>query len=273
MNAVLDSWSLLNTVVIMLGLGLNRETTDTHALWSLPVLRVVIGYNLLVPALAILILQATAWFSAATLAAMSLCVACAGGTSAGAFVTQVKGSPTLAVTLIVGALGASLITIALFSQWHWIDLGTRSLLDLTAYLFAITLIPLWAGYALRHYFPAGSAQWQPRVERLGSLLVILLVIALAIRYGTAIITGPSEPLVAAVMLVLIFALPPFIERAPTYRRTAVIVTLIRNLTLVLSLLAVLPNAETLMPTVLAFGLFMYLMTGLLVWHWRVAPGP
>lgn len=270
MNMLLDAWALLNTVVIVLGLGLAHDATHQYRIFSFPVLRAVIGYNLLIPALALAALKSSGWFSPQALMAMSLCVACAGGTSAGAFMSQIKGSAALAATLIVASLGASLCTIAVFSQLHWISIGSLSLPQLAAYLLAITLVPLWSGKALCRHFPAHSALWQPHVDRLGSLLVVLLIVALAVRYGKPILTGPREPLLAALCLVLIFVLPPFLERLPTQRRTIVVVTLIRNLTLVLSVLAVLPNAHALLPTVLAFGLLMYAMTGVLVWRWRTS---
>jgi predicted Na+-dependent transporter len=135
-------------------------------------------------------------------------------------------------------------------------------------LLAITLTPLGAGMLLQRLFPVTSRQWQPRLERLGSVLVILLVLALAVRYGRAILTGPLEPLLAALVLVAMFVLPPLLEPVAEVRRTVVLVTLIRNLTLVLSLVAVLPDSTTLLPTVLAFGLFMYLTAGVLLWRWR-----
>lgn len=267
MSGVLDYWALLNTVVIMLGLGMAPAKGEQHGGWW-PLLRVLAGYNLLLPLLVWLLVRSLGWLSADALAAMILCIACAGGTSAGAFVTQVKGSVTLAATLIVWSLVLSLASIALFSQWQWIQPGALSLSQLALYLLAITLLPLLAGRGLRRVVPALCTRWQPRIERLGSLLVVLLVIALAVRYGREILTGPGEPLWAAAVLVLAFVLPPLLEVRESFRRTVVLVTLIRNLTLVLSLLAVLPDAPALIPTVLAFGLFMYAMTGLLVWRWR-----
>ncbi len=267
MNGIMDYWAMLNTLVIMFALGLTHgnsklESATGKLLW------LALGYNLLIPAIALMALKNVAWFSGDALAAMALCVAAAGGTSSGAFVTSVNGSPALVSRLIVLLLGISLLAVALFSQWHWISLGTLSLTGLAGYLLAITLTPLAAGMLFRRWLPNPSAQWQPRIERLGSVLVILLVIALAIRYGREILTGPIEPLLAALVLVTLFVLPPLLEPVTVVRRTVVLVTLIRNLTLVLSILAVLPNSVSLLPTVLAFGLFMYLTAGALLWCWR-----
>jgi len=268
MSAILDFWALLNSLVIMFALGLAAERHGPEESEIGTLLRTLLGYNLLVPALILMAIKTMDWFSAHAIEAMTLCVAAAGGTSAGAFVSKVKGSPVLAGKLIVLLLGSSLLAIAVFSRLDWIQLGSFSLGHLAAYLLAITLLPLFAGRITRRYAPAFSAQWQPKVERAGSLLVVLLVLALAMRYGREILTGPPEPMLAALALVLMFALPPLLEPNPVRRRTIALVTLIRNLTLLLSILAVLPQAPQLLPTVLAFGLFMYIATGVLVWGWR-----
>lgn len=268
MNGIMDYWSVINTVVIMLALGLANDKGKNQGSDVAFLLRATVGYNFFIPMLALVFVKTHSWFSADAIAAMTLCIAAAGGTSAGAFVSLVKGSASLAAKLIIALVGVSLAAIALFSKLQWIALGDLSLTSLGMYLLAITLIPLVLGYFLRRRYEDLSSIWQPRIERVGGLLVILLVLVLAMQYGRDILTGPSEPILAAFFLVVTFLVPPLFEPDLTHRRTIVLVTLIRNLTLVLSMLAVLPHASNLIPTVLAFGLFMYLMTGLLVLRWR-----
>lgn len=269
MSGILDYWAMLNTLMIMLALGLaDNKAEEGNSPGKL--LWLVLGYNLLIPGLALIALKAFSPFSPNALAAAALCIASAGGTSSGAFVTKAQGSTALASRLIVLALGISLLAVALFSHWRWITLGPLSLGGLAAYLLGITLTPLATGWLWRRVSPLTAARWQPGLERMGSVLVILLVLALALRYGREILTGPAEPLLAAVVLVVLFTVPPLLEPVRTVRRTVALVTLIRNLTLVLSILAVLPDAAALMPTVLAFGLFMYLTAGVLLWRWREA---
>lgn len=266
MNGIIDYWAMLNTLVIMFTLGLDERKNKQYSSIS-KLVGMALGYNLLIPAAALLILKALDWFSGDTLAAMALCIAASGGTSSGAFVSSVKGSSVIASQLIVLLLGISLLAMALLSQFTWIT-GALSLSTLAVYLVLITLTPLWAGKLARRFFPIQMTRWYPRLGQLGSLLVILLVLALTLQYGRAILTGPIEPLLAALVLVILFTVPPMLERTLVVRRTVVMVTLIRNLTLVLSILVVLPQAASLVPTVLAFGLFMYLTAGLLVWCWR-----
>lgn len=268
MKIIMDYWSVFNTIVIMLALGLAYDNGKTQVHGGTLLLRATVGYNLLIPMLVLVFLKNISWFSSDTIAAMTLCIAAAGGTSAGAFVTHVKGSASLAAKLIVSLVGVSLAAIVLFSKLQWIVVGKLSLIALGMYLLAITLLPVFLGNFLRRRYEDLSIKWQPRIERVGGLLVILLVLVLAMQHGREILGGPREPLIAAFFLVVMFLVPPLFETDRTHRRTIVLVTLIRNLTLVLSMLAVLPQASNLIPTVLAFGLFMYVMTGMLVLRWR-----
>lgn len=266
MQTLIDFWAMTNTLVIMFALGLHQDSNAAPLNgWLLARASL---YNLIIPALVLVALQHTALFSTASLSEMALCIAAAGGTSAGAFVKQAKGSQALIAQLIIFLLILSLLAITAFSALAWIDSSKLSLLGLAGYLLMITLLPLLAGKGVRQVFQAWASRWQVRLERLGSLLVILLVVALAIRYGKEILTGPIEPLLAATVLLLSFVLPSFFEPNITVRRTIILATLVRNLTLVLSLLAVLPKAADILPTVLAFGLLMYLMVAVLLSVWR-----
>ncbi len=269
MSAVFDVWAILNSVVIMLALGLAPRRQASAA--NLNVLfRAVLGYNFLLPALLLFCVQlSTGGFNASVLAALGLCIACAGGTSAGAFIRQVNGSEPLAAMLILSCVGSSIVSVSLLSWSGHYELGVLSLLELTGVLALITLLPFALGRWMGRARGARSARWQRRLNRSAGLSVILLVAALFYRYAVEILGGPLQPLAAAGLLVLILALPPgLLESDPVVRRTLVLGTLVRNLTLVLALLALMPNASALLPTVLAFGLAMYLACAALLWRWR-----
>lgn len=274
MNHLFDYWAALNTILIMMALGLvfDHKALDHHY----PILaRAALGYNLLLPLLAwFAIYLGTDWFSDEVLLAMLLCILCMGGTSAGAFVTRVRGSSPLAGTLIVALVALSLVSVTVLS-FLGSPFAGRSTFDtlpvaqLAAYLLLITLAPFLTGISWMHHRPARAHRWHPIIDRAGSVLTLLLIIALTVRYAVEILGGPKAPLYAAALLILLFTIPPLLmERKPSLRRTLTVTTLIRNLTLVLSLLAVLPDAGMLLPTVLAFGLFMYLASGVLVFVWR-----
>lgn len=274
MNHLFDYWAALNTVLIMLGLGLAFEGRRLDFHYSV-LARAVLAYNVIIPLLGWLVIGfGTTWFSDETLLAMLLCILCAGGTSAGAFVSRVNGSAPLAGTLIVVLVAFSLLSLTALSVSGLQFLGlsvfdSLPVTQLAGYLLLITLVPFLLGIAATYWYSGWSQRWFPRVDRAGSVLTLLLVVALTLRYTAEIFRGPVEPLYAAALLVMLFMLAPLtMERDRTQRRTVVLITLIRNLTLVLSLLAVLPDAATLLPTVLAFGLGMYLVAGGLMLAWR-----
>lgn len=269
MNPLFDFWAALNTVLIMLTLGLSfdRKAQDHH---YMTLARAALGYNLLFPLAGwCLVAYATDWFSEPVLMAMMLCIVCAGGTSAGAFVSRVGGSVSLAGTLIVVLLGLSLIAVTALSFSGVSTFSSVPVTQLAIYLLLITLVPFLSGIVFMRLQPQYGRSWHPKIDRAGSVMTLLLVLALTVRYAIEILSGPKGPLYAAIVLVLLFVLPPLVlEQVPAQKRTIVMSTLIRNLTLVLSLLAVLPDQNTLLPTVLAFGLLMYLTCGVLMMAWR-----
>lgn len=268
MSALSEYWAMVNTAVIMLALGMRAPAPVNIPVAGL--LRAVVLYNIALPSVALAVFYAYGIFGTNTLAALSLCVAAAGGTSAGAFVGAVQGMPGLAVRLFILLLIASLIMIGAFTQLGLVPLGNGSLASLGFILFALTLLPLLTGKALLFLLPNVTATWQPKIEKLGSLLVILLVISLAARYGAGILSGPGEPLLAGVILTLILVLPPLLEPDWRFRRTITLITVVRNLSLALSLLALTSSSTAGLNTLLAFGLFMYLAAGLLVWRWKTS---
>ncbi|WP_342631514.1 hypothetical protein [Marinobacter alkaliphilus] len=268
MNALSEYWAMVNTAVIMLALGMRAPTPVNIPVAGL--LRAVVLYNIALPSVALALFYAYGVFATNTLAALSLCVAAAGGTSSGAFVGAVQGMTGLAVRLFILLLIASLIMIGAFTHLGWVPLGNGSLASLGFILFALTLLPLLTGKVFLALLPNVTATWQPKIEKLGSLLVILLVISLAARYGAGILSGPGEPLLAGVILTLILVLPPLLEPDWRFRRTVTLITVVRNLSLALSLLALTSSSTAGLNTLLTFGLFMYLAAGLLVWRWKTS---
>lgn len=269
--SLMDAWAAFNTVVILFALGLGyHQQRDAPRLFSAPVWRALLGYNLLLPGMGLLAVVTLQLFAAPVITGMALCIACAGGTSAGALVLAARGSGAAAALLIVASVALSLFVVAGFSALNLIPPGEFSYAALALYLAAISLLPLLGGFAFQRQFPRLAERLRPPLEKLGSALVILLVVVLAVRHGQAILTGPAQPMLAAALLVLLFALPPLLEQPASWRRTLVLVTLVRNLSLVLSLLVVLPDAAAILPTVLAFGLFMYIAAFSLLGLWRRA---
>ena len=75
-------------------------------------------------------------------------------------------------------------------------------------------------------------------------------------------------------MVGIFLLPALIfepwlwQSSVEIKRSLVLTSLVRNLTLVLAMVTAMPDAQLMLPTVLAFGLLMYLTCGILFWRWH-----
>lgn len=267
MSGWLSAWAVLNSLVIMLTLGLaHRRQAERYPPALL--LRATLGYNLVLPALGLwLLASCTRWFDSHSLLAMSVCVAAGGGTSAGAFVKKIGAAPGLTATLIILLQGLSLVLLGALAVAPVVDIGL--LPALCGYLLLLTVAPFGVGLALARRWPQTTRHCLPWLERLGGALVFLLVLALLARYAAAVLGGPTEPLWAAATLLCLLVLPALLlERQPELKRSMVLVSLVRNLTLVLAVVAVLPTAAQLLPTVLAFGLFMYLACGLLLLFWR-----
>ena len=107
MSALSEHWAMVNTAVIMLALGMRAPTPVNIPVAGL--LRAVVLYNIALPSVALAVFYAYGIFGTNTLAALSLCVAAAGGTSAGAFVGAVQGMPGLAVRLFILLLIAEMV--------------------------------------------------------------------------------------------------------------------------------------------------------------------
>ena len=100
MQILIDFWAMINTLVIMFALGLHQSTSQAQKPSGFVLGRILI-YNTLLPSVVLVIVSKMHLFSSGGLSAMALCIASAGGTSAGAFVKQVKGSQTLMAQSII----------------------------------------------------------------------------------------------------------------------------------------------------------------------------
>jgi hypothetical protein len=73
MQTIIDFWAMANTLVIMFALGLHHDsaTTERFSVW---LYARVSMYNLIFPAILLVVLQQMALFSTASLSAMALCI-------------------------------------------------------------------------------------------------------------------------------------------------------------------------------------------------------
>ena len=187
MSELLNNWAMINTIVIMLALGMVYRPAAGYLHVAI-LARAAIGYNFIFPALGLTMLASfTTWFSAETLMAMALCIAAAGGTSAGAFVNKVDTvvtnsvpfgamySATLTAKLLIILLGLSVSVIAGLAVTEKLNFGALSITKLCSYLLLISLAPFLVGITLTRHRPQLSLRWQPLLERSGTVLVVLLI--------------------------------------------------------------------------------------------------
>jgi len=289
MTSAITLLATTNNIIIMLALGLSRPRTTSATTWSL-LLRSALGYNLLVPALGLGILYFyNNYFSAETLLAMACCILATGGTSAGAIASRLGASPSLTASLLLLLPAVGLLIMAMLSVVLPSDLVDITANQITApvvhqmtgllaesfrYLLLITVVPFGIAKVLSARWPQLSELLQQKLEHLGGLLLIALIAALLGRYGIEVLCGSWQPLIAAIFMVGIFLLPALIfetwlwQSPVEIKRSLALTSLVRNLTLVLVMVTATPVAQLMLPTVLAFGVLMYLTCGILFWRWH-----
>ncbi|GAA3957082.1 hypothetical protein [Allohahella marinimesophila] len=262
-------WPAMNTVLIMFAMGLARsDTSGSVAVLSWPMARVVLGYNVVIPWGVLLVVAARDLFSRSVVAGMALCIVSAGGSSTGASVLAARAPASSAAKLILVLGIVSLLMILALSLARIEYAEAPSTAFVSLYLLLLMAMPLAAGRYIRQRYPQTSGSLSSVSGRLASVSIIALIVMLAIDHGRLIILGPVEPLMAAAVLVLSFTVPAGFEQQGAWRRVALLVTLTRNLALALSLAALLPDRAEILPTVLAFGLMMYIATGVMLLYWR-----
>lgn len=164
-------------------------------------------------------------------------------------------APTAAIAFVVltlaGMAAALVATIAL-------DVAGLGAIAIASVVVVISSVgPLLAGLAVRARRPAIAAAWQPWIARASLALLVATIALLAIRHAAA--ARAADLAIGAIVTVLALAIGGL--AAERSARIAVgQVSAVRNLTLVLLVLAVVgaPPRETM--AALAYGLSMYVVT-------------
>jgi BASS family bile acid:Na+ symporter len=155
-------------------------------------------------------------------------------------VLTVAGTVTaLAATLVFDVAGAGAVARA------------------AALVTAVSLGPLVLGVVLRARRPAFAAALARWLSRLGALLLVAVVIALARAHGGDL--AGTGTLGASVVLLALSALPALALAARGRRIAATQVALVKNLTLALVVLAAVGAPPAAVGAVLSFGLVMYVI--------------
>lgn len=154
----------------------------------------------------------------------------------------------LTVAGTVTALGATLVFDVA---------GVGSVARAAAIVTAVSLAPLFVGVIVRVRRPALAAAMARWLSRLGALLLLATVVALAMQHGGDL--AGAGALAASAALLVASALPALVLAARARRVAAAQVALVRNLTLALVVLTAVSAPPSAVGAVLSFGLVMYVL--------------
>jgi BASS family bile acid:Na+ symporter len=181
-------------------------------------------------------------------------------------------APALQITMAVGVIVTMPLWVAGFAVYYGSDASIDPR-ELARQVFVAQLLPLALGMALRRFAPRLALRIEPRLHRLGSLLLVgLLVLALIDIYQTVI--GAGLRVAAAVVTVTLLALATghaLGGPVPATRTATAISTAARNAGLAL-LVAALNNAQpAIVATVLSYlVLSAFTIIPYVVWRSRAA---
>jgi len=187
---------------VMLALGLSLRPESMHHWRSRPglPLRVLLGSCLVVPALALLLLE-TPWgweLSRPARHAIALMAVCPSAPLALRKAGASGGDRQLAALLQVSAAVAAIITIPLlalvFRQTFHQDGWLIRPLDVAWQVGGVQVLPLLIGVLLRQRLPRLAERIGRPLEKLANALLILLVVVVLLMAGPALVaTIPADP--------------------------------------------------------------------------------
>jgi len=250
--------SLERVLVVALALtstlaaGLAADATGDARLPPRRLALIVVANVAVLPALAYAILRLGAIDADRGL----LLAAAAPGGSTGPLLAVLGGgdAPIAArtfVALSLAGVAAALIATAAFDV-----AGVGKVLAASAIVVASTVGPLVVGLALRARRPRRAVAWQPWLARLSLALLVATIALLAARHGGA--ARALDVMIGAAITLLALAIGVAADGRAA-RIAVAQVSAVRNLTLVLLVLAVVgaPPAETM--GALGYGLAMYVI--------------
>lgn len=198
--------------------------------------------------------------------ALVLAAAAPGGSTGPLLAVLGRGDATIAalgfvaLTLagMVAAIGA---TLALDAA------GVSAIVRAALVVGASSLGPLLVGLAVRARWPGRAAAWHAWLSRLSLALLLATIVLLAARHGHA--ARGADVAIGAIVTVLALAIGQLVDGRAA-RIAIAQVSAVRNLTLVLLVLAVIDAAPGETMAALAYGLAMYVVTLGAAVVWRSA---
>lgn len=246
-----------------LAAGLAADARESTAI-ATGKLALVTGANVLaLPLVAYLVLRVGAIDGAGGLV---LAAAAPGGSTGPLLAVLGRGdAPAAAFTFVVltfaGMAAALIATMALNVA------GMTTVLVASLVVVVSSVGPLLVGLGIRARRPSLASTCQPWISRLSLVLLLATIVVLAVQHGHA--ARATSVIVGAVITLLALCIGRLVD-GPAARVAVAQVSAVRNLTLVLLVLAVVgaPAADTM--AVLAYGLSMYVVTLAAAVWWRSA---
>lgn len=172
---------------IMFGMGLSLTRNDFQQLWRapLPIVVGLFGQMMLLPALAYAL--AITFDLAPNLAiGIMILAACPGGTSSNIISQLARANLALSVSLTAISSLICVLTTPLIIQFAVMQFGQQeeqsfSLLTTTLGLILITLLPVFIGIIIRHYFAQKALRCEPFFRHLASAFLLLMIVAIVIQ--------------------------------------------------------------------------------------------
>ncbi|PBB45256.1 bile acid:sodium symporter [Mesorhizobium sp. WSM3866] len=264
-------------VIIMLGLGLSLKLQDFLQVVLRPkaLLVALIVQILVLPVLCFGIVSVSA-LPPAMAVGMMLLAASPGAPSAVLFTHLAKGDTALSLTLTAISSMVALVSVPLitnFSLLHFYGAGHVIPLPIEKFLqfFAVVLVPVSIGVAVRHRYTALAERLEGPVKLLATLFLAAVVIFAVVDQRQVIVTwGPVVGFAAfafnVVSMALGYAVPSLLRLE---RRQAVAITMataIHNAAFVIALALseyLLNNAEMAIPPAL-YALIAYVTAAVFV---------
>lgn len=230
----------LFSTMLALGLSLDREALGSWCQQPALPLRVLLGSCLLVPLLALLLLQ-TPWswqIAQPVRFAIALMALCPSAPLALRKARKGGGDHQLAALIQVGAALAAIVSIPLlglaFRQTFAVVGWQVHPLDVALQVGRVQVLPLLLGLALRHWQPRFADQLETPLERIANLLLLVLLLLVLIKAGPLLLAFvpanlPAVPLMALLVVAsLLIGRLLAAEQGDEHGTTTGLVTAMRN---------------------------------------------
>jgi len=130
-------------------------------------------------------------------------------------------APTLQLSVAVLAVIAVPAWVAILNRYYyggqaWVGPG-----PVARQVFIAQLLPLGSGIAFRHFAPRRAERWEPRIMRLGGLLLLVFLVFAGVELVSSVLrAGPQLVMASAVVTVLAITAGHLLGRPYGDTRTA-----------------------------------------------------